>query len=168
MVTWHLLSSQRQRSYPRGKHFSKTTGQSLTSCPLCWKSIRENEIKWTRKTNIRKTEFLVVGEACRAIFWHTQGYEKGTLESSEFSAGGPVGGWWWGEGVLISASAASNSRGYFCAVNVNSCVLVCTLSDDQWQQDSQFPALRYLGLIPRGTNYHYYDAICSSSSNKVS
>ena len=37
---------------------------------------------WTRKTKIRRAEFLAAGEACKAIFWPNAGFRERTIHSS--------------------------------------------------------------------------------------
>ena len=49
----------------------------------------ENEVEITRNADIWEAEILVVGEACKAVFWPTPGFKTRTFgSSSRFSAKG--------------------------------------------------------------------------------
>ena len=76
-----IINAQSSARVITGRDTShQITSKSLTHCSLhmllyIGRELGTNEVEWTGKAEIRKTEFMAASETCKAIFWPTPGWK---------------------------------------------------------------------------------------------
>ena len=84
-----IFNAQSTSKVSQGETFRQNTKSKFDSqctshiTAICRRTVGGNEAELTEKKKIRKTETLVVSDACKAIFWETS---KIIFDSSIFSA----------------------------------------------------------------------------------